>query len=969
MLKFKNIRRALNASKYSVIVLAVLFAGLIGSGLVAANSLNLAGATLGNVSVGVGTPAQSGNLSCSGPGTAAPNAPVTFTASGGNGTYSWSSIQGNGSGPTYTKSFPNLGTKVVTVTSGGDTATCSVQITNTTTPPPPATGGNCTIKVNSNAFTNWIIGGPQPDGEFIHSPDYPHLTKSGTHTEDSSGNDLPRGNYNIIVPQEVDGWKNPTVTPSNKQFCEPGSAGQTITFNVKYATPPPATHCLDLQASQISSSNSTRTAQVTITNPNASGSDCAKPAGFASYRTFVQWTGDNFNDFVGTQKLFDKTSTTIAPGQSRTMTVSLPACNWQVDAFKDGTQPKEPPFYGEELMRFKLEHGLGVCGDTQPQLACTANPSSAQINDQISFTATGGTGTFSWTTSGGNPNSGNGSVFITRYGSVGTKTATVTSGNQTATCPVTIFQPPVQQQPPVCNPGSQTVNINQNANFTASGGNGSFSWTVAGGGTPGFGSGSNFSTRFATPGTKTVTVTSNGRTDQCIVIVQQVSVPPLVCSPASQNVNVNQNASFTVTGGNGGYTWSGGGTPPTGSGSNFTTKYGTSGNKTVTVRDAGGRTANCNVNVNQVSVPPPVCNPSSQNAEVGESVNFNASGGNGSFSWSAGSGSPSSGNGSSFSTSFDNDGTHVVNVTSNGQTDSCIVHVDDEEDENLFCSPSFQEIEEGERADFTVTGGNGNYTWDADEGDASPDSGSGDDFSARFDDEGTHTVRVRDSAGRSDTCQVRVEEEDFEEDDLECTPSSQTVRVGEEVDFRARGGTGDFEWDAEDGSPRFGFGSRFSTSFDSPGRYEVELESNGEEDTCRVTVEDEPDFEGSLFCSPSVQSANVNDFVTFTVTGGDGSFFWSATGNGSPSTGNGSSFGTRFLTPGTKFVTVSSDGRISQCTVQIGTVLGASSIITGPTETAAAAAGLGFLGALGAYGAVFRKSSKKFLTKVVSRLR
>jgi hypothetical protein len=617
-------------------------------------------------------------------------------------------------------------------------------------------------------------------------------------------------------------------------------------------------------------------------------------------------------------------------------------------------------------MRFKLDHSLGVCADTQPQLSCKANPSSGQINDQISFTATGGTGTYSWTTTGGNPNSGNGSVFQTRYDSIGTKTATVTSGSQTATCPVTIFQPTIQQQPPVCIPGSQTVNINQNANFNATGGNGSFSWSVTGGGSPGFGNSSNFTTKFATSGTKTVTVTSNGRTDQCIVIVNQVSVPPLVCSPSSQNVNVNQDANFIASGGNGGYIWTGGGSPATGNGSSFTTKYASSGSKTVTVRDAGGRTANCNVNVNQVSVPPPVCAPSSQNAEVGESVNFSATGGNGSFSWSAGSGSPTFGNSSNFSTIFNSQGTHVVNVTSNGQTDSCIVHI--QEEAGLICSPSTQDIDEGDRAHFSVSGGNGNYTWTAPDGSPSFDTGSN--FSSRFDDEGTHTVRVRDSAGRSDTCRVEVEEDDFNPDDLSCTPSSQTVRVGESVDFRARGGTGDFEWDAtRDASPRFGFGSRFTTRFDSPGRYTVTLESNGEEDTCRVTVEDDPVIDGSLICSPSVQSANVNDFVTFTVTGGSGSFFWSTAADGSPSTGTGSSFGTRFLTPGTKFVVVSSGGRTSQCVVQIGTVLGASSIVTGPAETAAAAAGLGLLGAIGAYGAVFRKSSKKFLTKVVSRLR
>jgi hypothetical protein len=365
-------------------------------------------------------------------------------------------------------------------------------------------------------------------------------------------------------------------------------------------------------------------------------------------------------------------------------------------------------------------------------------------------------------------------------------------------------------------------------------------------------------------------------------------------------------------------------------------------------------------------VPPPVCSPSSQSADEGENVHFTATGGNGSFSWSAGTGSPNSDTGSSFDTRFFSQGTHVVTVTSNGISDTCTVFIDEEEDDDLICTPSSQDAEIGEEVEFRVSGGNGNYFWDADEGDADPDDGNGSRFETRFFDEGTHTVRVRDSAGRTDTCRVTVEE-DFDDDDLSCSPSSQRVSVGEDAEFRARGGTGDFEWDADDGRPRFGQGRNFETSFDEPGTYTVELESNGERDTCRVIVEDEDD--DSLFCSPSTQAANVNDFVTFSASGGNGSFSWSTNADGSPTSGSGSSFGTRFFTPGTKLVTVRSDGRTSQCVVQIGGILGASTVITGPTETAAAAAGLGFLGALGAYGAVYRERSKKILAQLRALVR
>src|SRR3989344_5245312 len=63
--------------------------------------------------------------------------------------------------------------------------------------------------------------------------------------------------------------------------------------------------------------------------------------------------------------------------------------------------------------------------------------------------------------------------------------------------------------PPSCSPSSQTINLNQQANFTAAGGNGSYSWSASGG-SPSSGSGSAFSTSYSTSGSKTVTVTSSG---------------------------------------------------------------------------------------------------------------------------------------------------------------------------------------------------------------------------------------------------------------------------------------------------------------------------------------------------------------------------------------------------------------------------------------------------------------------------
>ncbi|MBI4049501.1 MAG: hypothetical protein HY395_01640 [Candidatus Doudnabacteria bacterium] len=76
------------------------------------------------------------------------------------------------------------------------------------------------------------------------------------------------------------------------------------------------------------------------------------------------------------------------------------------------------------------------------------------------------------------------------------------------------------------------------------------------------------------------------------------------CSPNSQSVQVNTNASLQASGGSG-YTWSApGGSPASGSGRNFTTRYASTGTKTVTLRASGGESDTCTVNVTREPPPP-----------------------------------------------------------------------------------------------------------------------------------------------------------------------------------------------------------------------------------------------------------------------------------------------------------------------------------------------------------------------------
>ncbi len=101
-----------------------------------------------------------------------------------------------------------------------------------------------------------------------------------------------------------------------------------------------------------------------------------------------------------------------------------------------------------------------------------------------------------------------------------------------------------------CSPSNQNVNINQVANFSASGGNGTFSWSAPGG-TNSSGSGPNFTAGYSSSGIQTVTVTSAGQSSVCMVnVAQTASQPPTVdlkVNGFDGQITINYNTSAILT--------------------------------------------------------------------------------------------------------------------------------------------------------------------------------------------------------------------------------------------------------------------------------------------------------------------------------------------------------------------------------------------------------------------------------------
>ncbi len=225
--------------------------------------------------------------------------------------------------------------------------------------------------------------------------------------------------------------------------------------------------------------------------------------------------------------------------------------------------------------------------------------------------------------------------------------------------PITIIRP-VPTLELACSPSSQTVEIDHPATFYAYNGSGAYTWTApnSAGAT-----GDVFTLSYSTTGTRTITVTShnqdptnptNVETATCqLTVVDKPSPRPLVCSPDSAGILVNESITFTASGGDpDNYTWSDN-DGHNGTDEDFTVSYSTSGTRTITVRSTRNNrpiTDTCEVRVlteRCVSGCGPAsvmtCSPPTQDAQVGEMVRFSASGrgsGRGPYRWSAEDGNP-----------------------------------------------------------------------------------------------------------------------------------------------------------------------------------------------------------------------------------------------------------------------------------------------------------------------------------------
>ncbi len=234
-------------------------------------------------------------------------------------------------------------------------------------------------------------------------------------------------------------------------------------------------------------------------------------------------------------------------------------------------------------------------------LTCTPSVSSIPVNTPVSFFFSGGNGTFTVSGNGIATTTAN-TVLTTSFSAPGTGTLVLSSAGQSVNCNVAVTAATTGAV--ACMPPSGNITVGEPAVFTATGGNGTFTWSATDI-TVSNPVGTSFTATYNTPGVHTVTVVSNGTSASCSVNILAATTGALMCSPAAQTAIVGQAVHFTATGGTGSYVWSATDltlTNPVGSG--FTATYGTVGTHTVTVT-SGAATASCLVTVTAATTTPP----------------------------------------------------------------------------------------------------------------------------------------------------------------------------------------------------------------------------------------------------------------------------------------------------------------------------------------------------------------------------
>ncbi len=292
---------------------------------------------------------------------------------------------------------------------------------------------------------------------------------------------------------------------------------------------------------------------------------------------------------------------------------------------------------------------------------------------------------YAWS-GGGDPATGSNAEFVTSFAAVGDQTLSLTVSNSggSASDSTTVAVQQVVRASAInsisCSPASPDVNETVTCSADLSGGEPDF-YTWRGGGDPPGGNDASFTTTFASPGERTISLAVSNIVGQdsattTVAVRGELREPVLDgidCAPNTPTVGQTVTCSAILSGGPpDSYTWSGDGQPAAGSDASFTTTFASAGNQTVTLFVANTYGSSITLTFTIVVLEPlqaPVvdsvsCEPSTPT--VGQTVTCTAviSGGEpSSYAWTGGDYATAVPRGETYTTSFSSPGSHPVRFT------------------------------------------------------------------------------------------------------------------------------------------------------------------------------------------------------------------------------------------------------------------------------------------------------------------
>ena len=292
---------------------------------------------------------------------------------------------------------------------------------------------------------------------------------------------------------------------------------------------------------------------------------------------------------------------------------------------------------------------------------------------------------YAWS-GGGDPATGSNAEFVTSFAAVGDQTISLTVSNSggSASNSTTVAVQQVVRASAIdsisCSPASPDVNETVTCSADLSGGEPDF-YTWRGGGDPPGGNDAGFTTTFASPGERTVSLAVSNIVGQdsattTVAVRGELREPVLDgidCAPNTPTVGQTVTCSAILSGGPpDSYTWSGDGQPAAGSDASFTTTFASAGNQTVTLFVANTYGSSITLTFTIVVLEPlqaPVvdsvsCEPNTPT--VGQTVTCTAviSGGEpSSYAWTGGDYATAVPRGETYTTTFSSPGSHPVRFT------------------------------------------------------------------------------------------------------------------------------------------------------------------------------------------------------------------------------------------------------------------------------------------------------------------